>query len=172
MPPTSMMAKLNARCSAPSNPAFDSAAAFKCKISLDIFATATSALGIVKPPIVSSFASARLMCSTRPSPASAARRVPEAPIPAWVAVFVHHCRARTGVYDKSGGMAVERACYIEVIARVQPHRYAGEASPGKKAGQFFADHRTWPVRIDVKHLPCAIDNHSKFAHLTRAEKTI
>src|SRR5262249_8115049 len=32
--------------------------------------------------------------------------------------------------------------------------------------------RTPAVRIDVQHLPGAIDDHSKFDHLTRAEHSI
>jgi hypothetical protein len=36
----------------------------------------------------------------------------------------------------------------------------------------FADRSARAVRINIKHLPRAIDHHSKLAHLPRAEQAI
>src|SRR5437773_11618080 len=69
-------------------------------------------------------------------------------------------------------MPVDRSFQIEVTARFQMQRDTGKSFAGKKTGETLADRSARTVRVDVKHLPSAIDDHSKLAHLATAEQAV
>jgi hypothetical protein len=69
-------------------------------------------------------------------------------------------------------VSVERAFNIKVTIRIKSHRDARETASGQETPKTLAHGRACAVRIDVKHLPGAIDDHAKLAHLTRAKHAI
>src|SRR5947207_15975690 len=61
---------------------------------------------------------------------------------------------------------------MEVSIRVESHRDSRKTATGQETREALAHRRACAVRIDVKHLPGAIDDHPKLDHLARTEHTI
>ena len=69
-------------------------------------------------------------------------------------------------------MPIQRAFNIVVSIRVKSHRDPCKTATGQETREALAHGRACAVRIDVKHLPGAIDDHPKLDHLARAKHTI
>jgi hypothetical protein len=69
-------------------------------------------------------------------------------------------------------VSVQRALNIEVSIRAESHRDSRKTATGQETRKTLAHRRACAVRIDVKHLPRAIDDHPKLDHLARAEHPI
>ncbi len=59
-----------------------------------------------------------------------------------------------------------------MIIRIQPQWYSSKAASDQKIRETLAHRRAGAVRVDVQHLPRAIDDHPELNHLARPKHTV